>query len=70
MSPETRAGLPLPTDAELAILQVLWRDGPQTVREVLEHLRKDRKVGYTTVLKLLQIRRSPRRARRPGWSPS
>jgi predicted transcriptional regulator len=55
MSPETRAGLPLPTDAELAILQVLWRDGPQTVREVLEHLRKDRKVGYTTVLKLLQI---------------
>jgi BlaI family transcriptional regulator, penicillinase repressor len=46
---------PLPTDAELGILQVLWRRGPSTVREVLGDLGRERPVGYTTVLKLLQI---------------
>ena len=46
---------PLPTDAELAILHVLWRAGPSTVRQVLDRLPSDRPVGYTTVLKLLQI---------------
>ncbi|MDX1624420.1 MAG: BlaI/MecI/CopY family transcriptional regulator [Gemmatimonadota bacterium] len=44
---------PLPTDAELEILGVLWDRGPATVREVLGTLEDDR--GYTTVLKLLQI---------------
>ena len=44
---------PAPTDGELAILQALWTRGPSTVREVHEHLGRD--VGYTTVLKLLQI---------------
>lgn len=52
---EQPEGTPLPTDAELGILQVLWRRGPSTVREVLEELRPERSVGYTTVLKLLQI---------------
>ena len=42
-----------PTDAELAILRVLWTRGPSTVREVAESM--DRAAGYTTVLKLLQI---------------
>ena len=42
-----------PTDTELAILRVLWTRGPSTVRQVAETL--DRAVGYTTVLKLLQI---------------
>jgi len=45
--------LPQPTPAELEILQLLWRHGPSTVREVQERLERD--VGYTTVLKLLQI---------------
>ena len=46
-----------PTNAELAILGVLWRRGPSTVREVHEALREGREesVGYTTILKLLQI---------------
>lgn len=44
---------PLPTDAELRILRVLWDRGPATVREVFEELGDDR--GYTTILKLLQI---------------
>jgi predicted transcriptional regulator len=42
-----------PTDAELAILRVLWTRGASTVREVAEAL--GREAGYTTVLKLLQI---------------
>ena len=42
-----------PTDAELAILRVLWARGPSTVRDVLESLQRD--TGYTTALKLLQI---------------
>lgn len=46
-----------PTNAELAILSVLWRRGPSTVRDVHEALGEGRgeAVGYTTVLKLLQI---------------
>lgn len=44
-----------PTEAELAILQVLWRDGPSTVRNVHEQLTEGHKIGYTTVLKTLQI---------------
>jgi len=42
-----------PTDAELAILRVLWSRGPSTVRHVAEAM--DREAGYTTLLKLLQI---------------
>jgi BlaI family penicillinase repressor len=47
--------LPRPTDAELAILRVLWRLGPSTVRQVQEILNQERETGYTTVLKLMQI---------------
>lgn len=46
---------PRPTDAELAILRVLWDQGPCTVRQVHEVLLRYRDTGYTTVLKLLQI---------------
>lgn len=46
---------PRPTDAELAILQVLWQHGPSTVREVHEKLSGTRETGYTTTLKLMQI---------------
>lgn len=46
---------PKPTDAELAILRVLWSRGPSTVREVAAALEGERKSGYTTILKLLQI---------------
>src|SRR4030095_5985161 len=42
-----------PTEAELAILRVLWARGPTTVREVAEAM--GREGAYTTVLKLLQI---------------
>ena len=51
-----------PTDAELAILRVLWARGPSTVRQVAEDLGRD--TGYTTVLKLLQIMTEKRLVRR------
>lgn len=44
-----------PTDAELTILRVLWDQGPTTVREVYKILNSGKTVGYTTVLKLMQI---------------
>ena len=46
---------PKPTDAELAILRVLWQRGPSTVREVWEQLNPEQGTGYTTVLKIMQI---------------
>jgi predicted transcriptional regulator len=47
--------LPRPTDAELAILRVLWQHGPCTVRQVQAALSKSRPTVYTTALKFLQI---------------
>jgi predicted transcriptional regulator len=43
----------IPSDAEFAILTVLWRCGPSTVREVHETLAKD--TGYTSTLKQMQV---------------
>src|SRR5207248_5567823 len=51
-----------PTDAELAILRVLWTRGPSTVRQVAEAM--GREAGYTTVLKLLQIMTEKKLVRR------
>ena len=44
-----------PTEAELEILQVLWENGPSTVRFVNERLNRKKRVGYTTPLKIMQI---------------
>ena len=50
------ASAPRPTDAELAILRVLWERGPSTVRQVHEVLvARVGPTAYTTALKLLQI---------------
>jgi len=48
---------PRPTASELAIMRVLWDRGPSTVREVLETINQKRTepLGYTTVLRFLQI---------------
>jgi predicted transcriptional regulator len=46
--------MPDPTDAELAILHVLWSTGPSTVRAVHEALHADDGITYTTTLKTLQ----------------
>ena len=47
--------LPKPSDGELEILHELWSRGPLTVREVHEALSKKQKMGYTTILKMMQI---------------
>jgi len=49
------SSLPRPTDAELEILSILWERGAGTVRQVFEALSVSREMGYTTVLKQLQI---------------
>jgi len=46
---------PRPTEGELAILRVLWEQGPISVREVQRIMDASRPTGYTTVLKLMQI---------------
>ena len=44
-----------PTEAELEILNILWTDGPSTVRQVQDKLSQLRPTGYTTALKLMQL---------------
>jgi predicted transcriptional regulator len=46
---------PVPTDAEIDVLKVLWDRGASTVREVFEVIAAARAVGYTTVLKQMQV---------------
>jgi predicted transcriptional regulator len=50
-----QTNLPKPTEAELELLQVLWIKGSATVREVHEEVARGRTLGYTSVLKILQI---------------
>src|SRR5438477_8663230 len=50
-----KSDLPKPTEAELAILRVLWQRGPSTVREIWEQISPAQRTGYTTVLKIMQI---------------
>lgn len=44
-----------PSDSELEIMQILWENGPLTVRDVNDLLNLRRRVGYTTTLKIMQI---------------
>jgi len=47
--------LPRPTEGELELLRILWERGPSTVRDIHLDLSSRRPLGYTSVLKLLQI---------------
>jgi len=44
-----------PTESELEILSILWNKGPSTVRIVNDEMSRNKDVGYTTTLKLMQI---------------
>jgi len=44
-----------PTEAEFNILGVIWEHEQATVRQVFNALRQIQDIGYTTVLKLMQI---------------
>jgi predicted transcriptional regulator len=52
---ETRHYLPKPTEVELELLTALWDKGAATVRELYEVVSQQRALGYTSVLKTLQI---------------
>lgn len=43
------------TDAELDVLNILWHQGPSTVRDVHSALTSLREIQYTTTLKTLQV---------------
>ena len=51
----TKRKIAQPTERELAILGILWNNGPSTVRDVNEQMNKQQRTGYTTTLKLMQI---------------
>ncbi len=51
----SKQAVPRPTDAELAILRILWARGASTVRQVHDVLSRERPTAYTTALKMLQI---------------
>lgn len=44
-----------PSENELKILQILWDQGPSSVRDVHEKISENKDSGYTTTLKLMQI---------------
>lgn len=51
----TKSQVRKPTDAELAVLSVLWKRGPSTVRDVHDIITEERPLAYTTTLKVLQV---------------
>jgi predicted transcriptional regulator len=44
-----------PSELELQVLSVLWREGPSTVRRLLERMPDGKKRSYTTILSVLQV---------------
>jgi len=46
---------PKATEKELEILQIVWKKGSTSVKDVHEALGGDELNGYTTILKLMQI---------------
>lgn len=46
---------PQPTASELAILQILWKEHPLSVREIHDKLAEEKEVVYTTTLKTMQV---------------
>jgi predicted transcriptional regulator len=50
-----RRGSKHPTDLELAILKVLWAQGPSSVKQIQEGLAASRPLAYTTVVTMLTI---------------
>ena len=55
MTRSSAGPLPPPTDAELEILRALWQRGASTGREIHDQLSATKSVGYTTILKQMQV---------------
>ncbi len=54
MKPQKKPALQ-PTSSELAVLQILWKNGPSTAREVHDQLAQEKQIRYTTTLKTMQV---------------
>lgn len=50
-----RPASPHPTELELEILKILWRQGPSTVRQVREALAPARPLAHTSVITIMGI---------------
>jgi predicted transcriptional regulator len=50
-----RPASPHPTELELEILKILWREGPSTVRQVREALAPTRPLAHTSVITTMNI---------------
>jgi len=63
-----KSGQIKPTDAELTILKILWSNSDLQVKEVHELFEKSagKPVGYTTVLKFMQIMLEKKLIKRMG----
>lgn len=46
---------PRPSELELQVLSVLWRQGASTAREMLEAMPDGKKRAYTTILSVMQV---------------
>jgi len=65
----TRPASRYPTELELEIPKILWRDGPAPVRRVRDSLAETRDLAYTSVMTVLNImveKKYVRRRRRGG----
>lgn len=65
----TRPASRYPTELELEILKILWRDGPATVRQVRDTLAETRDLAYTSVMTIMNImddKRYLKRAKKGG----
>jgi BlaI family penicillinase repressor len=60
----TRPASRYPTELELEILKILWRDGPCTVRDVRDSLAEVRELAYTSVMTVMNIMTRKRYLRR------
>ena len=53
-----------PTELELEILKILWRDGPSSVRQVRDALAARRPLAYTSVMTIMTIMTRKKHLRR------
>ncbi len=44
-----------PTEVELQILRILWRDGPSIARHIHDSLQEFKKTTYSTTVKMLSV---------------
>jgi BlaI family penicillinase repressor len=59
-----------PTELELQIIKIIWRDGPSNVRHVRDELSAWRELAYTSVMTIMNIMADKGYLRRVKQGPS